>query len=32
MQIVKAHGGTTEIESAPQNGYKTVLTFQIAIM
>lgn len=32
MQIVKAHGGTMEIESAPQNGYKTVLTFQIAIM
>ncbi|MCX4374364.1 MAG: ATP-binding protein, partial [Dysosmobacter sp.] len=31
-QIVKAHGGTMEIESAPQNGYKTVLTFQIAIM
>ena len=32
MQIVKAHGGTMEIESAPQNGYKTVLTFQKAIL
>ena len=30
MQIVKAHDGTMEIESAPQNGYKTVLTFQKA--
>ena len=32
MQIVKAHDGTMEIESAPQNGYKTVLTFQKAIL
>ena len=31
-QIVEAHGGTIEMESTPQNGYKTVLTFQIAIM
>ncbi len=31
MQIVKAHGGTMKIESAPQNGYKAVLTFQKAI-
>ena len=27
-QIVEAHGGTMEIESAPQNGYKTILTLQ----
>ena len=26
-QIVEAHHGTMEIESAPQNGYQTVLTF-----
>ena len=26
-QIVEAHGGTIEMESTPQNGYKTVLTF-----
>ena len=32
MQIVKAHDGTMEVESAPQNGYKTVLTFQKAIL
>lgn len=27
-QIVEAHGGTIKMESAPQNGYKTILTFQ----
>lgn len=27
-QIVEAHGGTMEIESAPQSGYKAILTFQ----
>ena len=27
-QIVEAHSGTIEIESAPQNGYKTILTLQ----
>ena len=27
-KIVKAHGGTMEIESAPQSGYKTILTFR----
>ena len=27
-QIVEAHGGTMKIESAPQSGYKTILTFQ----
>lgn len=27
-QIVEAHGGTMEIESAPQSGYKTILTLQ----
>jgi len=26
-QIVEAHGGTVKIESAPQSGYKTILTF-----
>jgi len=26
-QIVEAHHGTVEIESAPQNGYQTVLVF-----
>jgi light-regulated signal transduction histidine kinase (bacteriophytochrome) len=26
-QIVEAHHGTMEIESAPQRGYKTVLIF-----
>ena len=30
-QIVEAHGGTMEIESAPQNGYKAILTFQKAL-
>ncbi len=27
-QIVEAHGGTTKVESTPQNGYKTILAFQ----
>ena len=27
-QIVEAHGGTMKIESAPQSGYKTILTFR----
>ena len=27
-QIVEAHGGTMKIESAPQSGYKTILTLQ----
>ena len=27
-QIVEAHGGTMKMESAPQNGYKTILAFQ----
>lgn len=26
-QIVEAHGGTMEVESVPQSGYQTVLTF-----
>lgn len=26
-QIVEAHGGTMKMESTPQNGYKTILTF-----
>lgn len=26
-QIIEAHNGTMKIESAPQNGYQTVLTF-----
>ena len=30
-QIVEAHGGTMEIESAPQSGYKTILTFQLPL-
>ena len=30
-QIVEAHGGTMEIESAPQSGYKTILTFQLLL-
>lgn len=27
-QIAEAHGGTMKMESAPQNGYKTILVFQ----
>ena len=28
-QIVEAHGGTMQIESEPQNGYRTTLVFPI---
>lgn len=28
-QIVEAHGGTMQIESAPQNGYRTTLVFPL---
>jgi len=31
-QIVEAHGGTIEIQSAPQNGCKTILAFQKTFM
>lgn len=27
-QIVKAHGGTMKMESAPQSGYKTIIIFE----
>ncbi len=30
-QIVEAHSGAMKMESAPQSGYKAVLTFQKAI-